>query len=170
MFGALQDLLLTARGALAATGRFRALETASAEQILEFQTASLRRLLTVASREVAYYRDLFWSEDFDPASLREPADIGRLPLMTKSLLRERMPDLMAGTRASGALRFQTSGTTGQRVTVYTSRDQWVVEQAAVWRHWSWAGYRFRDKMAILRSYAPAAGATLWRMEQVRNWM
>jgi phenylacetate-CoA ligase len=170
MFKAFQDVSLTARGALAARHRFQAIERASPDAIREYQIRALREVLSSASREVPYYRDLFWARDFDPAALRAPEGIATLPLMTKAILRERMPELIAGTRTRGALRFRTSGTTGERVTVYTSPDQWVVEQAAIWRHWSWAGYRFRDRMAIFRSYAPKPGEPLSRFDRVRNWM
>ena len=45
---------------------------------------------------------------------------------------------------------------------------WVIEQAVIFRHWSWGGYHFRDATAMLRSYSPKEGEPLTKYSKPLN--
>ena len=45
---------------------------------------------------------------------------------------------------------------------------WVIEQAVIFRHWSWSGYHFRDATAMLRSYSPKEGEPLTKYSRPLN--
>ena len=49
--------------------------------------ARLKDLLAYAGRHVPYYRSLFKEIDFDPVAMTSVADLQRLPLLTKPLIR-----------------------------------------------------------------------------------
>ena len=67
-----------------------------------------------------------------------------------------------------SLTFFTSGTTGEPLQVYTSKNQWIMEQGIIWRSWKWADYNFRDKIAIFRSYAPKEGEPKLKKDRLKN--
>ena len=66
---------------------------------------------------------------------------------------------------------KTSGTSGTPFLARIDFKHWIVEQAVIWRQWKSFGYKFRDKIALLRSYAPGKGDKLIktiRLEGVRQ--
>ncbi len=91
-------------------------------------------------------------------------------MLTKEQARKEHSALTNPRLLQDALELRTSGSTGDVFKEYVSRKHWVVEQGIVWRHWSWMGYRFRDKMAIVRSYVPAPGQPLWKLDRARNFL
>lgn len=82
----------------------------------------IRRLVAHAARTVPYYRDWFARERLDPREIRGAADLDRLPVLDRQLVRRR-PDLfVARTAAVGTgLSFTTSGTTGEPLEVHHDR-------------------------------------------------
>ncbi|MBI1855964.1 MAG: phenylacetate--CoA ligase family protein [Chloroflexi bacterium] len=90
--------------------------------------------------------------------------------MTKARARGLGPELLNAMEAAKAMELRSSGSTGEPFVIQVSKNHWVMEQAIVWRHWSWMGYRFRDRMAIVRSYVPEAGEPLWKLDPIRNFL
>ena len=165
-----KDAALTLRGWRLARGLMRATPFYSREQMGALQLRWLRALLDTAYRYVPYYQKLFWNLDFDPYRVESLEELQRLPVLTKDTLRSRLADLCSMKELRNAIHLHTSGTTGTPLNTYTSAGQWVVEQAAIWRQWGWAGYRCRDRMAVVRSHAPPAGAPPERLDRLKNWL
>ncbi|TPV94253.1 MAG: phenylacetate--CoA ligase family protein [Myxococcales bacterium FL481] len=170
MLHKLDDLWLTARGIRFYRGHLAHSQYWSRPQMETYQYRCLQRLLAASARDVPYYRRLFREHDFDPArDFRSLQDLERLPVLTKPIARANREQLCARSPGSRPLELRTSGSTGDVFVSSVSRQHWSVEQGIVWRHWSWMGYRFRDKMAIIRSYVPADGAPLWKLDRARNF-
>src|SRR5262249_6552696 len=129
----------------------------------------LRAVLDACYRYVPYYQKLFWEYDFDPHHIQSTEDLKRLPVLKKDTVRAKLADFCSMKELREAIRLRTSGTTGTPLNTYTSAGQWVVEQGAIWRQWGWASYRFRDRMAIIRSYAPKPNEPLCKLDRLRNW-
>ena len=51
---------------------------------------------------------------------------------------------------------------------YVSWRHWIVEQASVYRHWTWHGYRFRDRCGMIRSFSPKENEPLIKYSWVLN--
>lgn len=166
----LRDASLTWEGYRLSKGLMSNTPFFSPDQIQAYQLEQLRLVLDACYRYVPYYQKLFWEHDFDPHRVRTLDDIKRLPILTKETVRSKLSDFCSMKELRAAIRLRTSGTTGTPLSVYTSAGQWAVEQGAIWRHWGWAGYRFRDRMAIVRSYSPKAGEPLWKLDRLRNWL
>lgn len=83
------------------------------ERLDELRDRRVRRIVAYAARAVPHYRDLFRRERIDPAEIRGVAELDRLPLLDRELLRSR-PELFVAESPAGrsALEFATSGTTG----------------------------------------------------------
>ncbi|MFN8184853.1 MAG: glycosyltransferase [Candidatus Nanopelagicales bacterium] len=117
-----------------------------AHEVRDLQLRKLQRLIQHARVHVPYYRDVL--QEADIASLR---DIGRLPLLDKETVRERLYfDLFSDThRKRDMHRIATSGSTGEPFVTYADRYQLEVRFATTLRAMEWTGWRFGDKQARL---------------------
>ena len=97
-------------------------------------------------------------------------ELSKLPILYKSEIRENHGDFCVSNVAKNSLMFTTSGTTGEPLTSYTSKNQWIIEQGIIWRQWKRAGYKFRDKVAIFRSHSPKICEPSMRFDHLRNWV
>ena len=64
----------------------------------------------------------------------------------------------------------SSGTTGEPTTVWASPLHWISEQSAQMEYFSSNGYRFRDKMVVVRGYAPKAEQHFIKRDRLRNFV
>ena len=119
---------------------------------------NFRRILAHAKANCPFYRRLY--RDIDPADVRNPDDLRRLPLVEKEDLRAaqegKAPFLfgeLLGADPDRVSTFrQTSGTTGKPVYVPETFEswQWRVE---IWCHILWmAGFRESDRVFIPFGY------------------
>lgn len=134
------------------------------------QFRKLKKLLKICQTEVPYYQRLFSEIGFDTdRDFRTLGDLTKIPITEKSVVKEHPDWFVNPKRIKGALKFHTSGSTGNPLTEYVSRKHWKIEQGVAWRNWTCKGYKFCDKMAIVRSYAPKYGQPLIRQEIIRNF-
>ncbi|MDC3171593.1 hypothetical protein OA856_00990 [Pelagibacteraceae bacterium] len=164
-----KDILLTFKGILRQK-KIQNFEKYSLEEIEEYKIKKIKKLLINASREISYYRDLFWNIGFDPSTFSKLSDLEQIPLLNKSIVKNNYSNLISGKRTKGSIQLTTSGTTGERLYIYTSPKQWIIEQAAIWRHWKIAGYKFRDRMVIIRSYSPKKNENFYSFNKFKNWL
>lgn len=92
------------------------------ERIDALRDRRIRRMVRHAARTVPHYRDLFAREGIDPDDVRGAADLDRLPLLDKDLVRSR-PDLFLSEGRAGrsALSVLTNGSTGAPMRVHHDR-------------------------------------------------
>lgn len=64
----------------------------------------------------------------------------------------------------------SSGTTGEPTTVWASPLHWISEQSAQMEYFSNNDYCFRDKMVIVRGYAPKEGEHFIKRDKLRNFV
>lgn len=64
----------------------------------------------------------------------------------------------------------SSGTTGTPSTVYASPAHWISEQASQYQYFKENGYRFRDRMVLVRSYSPKKGEKFFKIDKIRNFV
>lgn len=82
----------------------------------------IRRMVRYAARTVPYYRDWFAREGLNPGMINGAADLDRLPILDKELVRTQPRQFMAeGWASRNALSFVTSGTTGVPVEIFHDR-------------------------------------------------
>lgn len=133
------------------------------------QYKKLKRIILECQLYVPYYKELFREIDFDVTrDFNSLDDIKRIPITTKETVKNH-PELFINHHYKGGVQtLHTSGSTGTPLSIVISNSAWIVVQAVTWRQWNWAGYHFRDKMAIVRSYAPKDGRLI-KMEKARNF-
>lgn len=127
----------------------------------------LRRTLVRAGEGTEFYRRRFREAGFDPSRhFQSPADLARVPLLTKEDVRAHWEEMIDRRFLRGSVEANTSGTTGQPMTMRLNEYYVAIDYACMFRHWAKAGYRFRDRYAAIRSYVPdSPGAPLWKF----NW-
>ncbi len=100
------------------------IETASREQIRQWQDERLVQQVQHVWDNVPYYRAKMEEKGVTPADIRSVDDLHKLPFLTKADLRDAYPYGLMGVPVEECVRIQsTSGTTGKRVVAfYTQGD------------------------------------------------
>lgn len=134
------------------TARLRhALETTqwwSAQQLAGLQFARLGELLQYAYRYVPYYTAVLDQAGLPGGKVNSLTDLRRLPLLTKSLIRENLERLKA-TPARKLMRFNTGGSSGEPLIFYLSAERVTHDVAAKWRATRWWGVDIGDPEIVL---------------------
>ena len=99
-------------------------ETASREQVIEWQSKGLVDAVQRVWDNVPYYRAKMEKKGVTPADIKGIEDLYKLPFLTKDDLREAYPYGLMARPLKDCVRIQsTSGTTGRRVVAfYTKND------------------------------------------------
>lgn len=129
-------------------------------KIDRYQYKRLRKQLIQASK-TKYYKKLFYELNFNPKiDFKSLSDLKKIPITEKNIVKKDINLFINNNQKKKSLTFYTSGSTGKPMRTLIHPLHWVIEQAVIFRHWSWGGYRFRDATAMLRSYSPAEGEPL----------
>ena len=107
-----------------------------AEKLEDLRLERLRTLLTKVGKHVPYYRDCFKNLGFDPQKIQSLADLQKLPLLTKSIIRTE-GDRMKSDIAQGLARFNTGGSSGEPLIFFIGTERVSHDVAAKWRATRW---------------------------------
>jgi phenylacetate-CoA ligase len=118
------------------------------EQLAQLQAERLRSLLDHAQTHVPYYRDLMRRLGVEAASVRGPADLARLPFLTKDIVRNE-GDRLKSERAVGLARFNTGGSSGAPLIFHIGRERVSHDVAAKWRATRWWGVDIGDVETVV---------------------
>jgi phenylacetate-CoA ligase len=108
----------------------------------------LRGLLASARAHVPYYRELFARTGFEPCALQSVADLDRLPLLTKALIRANTEALKADD-APTLKRYNTGGSSGEPLVFFIGKDRVSHDVAAKWRATRWWGVDVGDPEIVV---------------------
>lgn len=100
------------------------------EEIGHIRDARVRRIVRYAASAVPFYRDFFRANRMSASEIRGAADLKLLPLITKDEVRAQ-PERFRSDRYRGrrAIPLLTSGSTGQRLTVWHDRESLLAQAA-----------------------------------------
>ncbi len=141
----------------------------------ELQAERVRDFLVYARDHSEFHRRRFADAGFNPESYREPGDLARLPLLTKSDVRANLETLISDE--TGSLRVtwtHTSGTTGQGLRFPESIESFQREYAFRVQSYEWAGAEFRARWAFCAGHpvarTDADRPPFWVRDLANNWM
>ena len=149
----------------------------SREQIIEYQTRRFLDIIHHAYHTVPFYRNTFDQHGIRVSDIQSLADARKIPLLTKSDIRNNFLDLISTKyKKKELLMGGTSGTTGSPLKVLWDQNTCIYNNAVDWRQKSWGGVMYGDKLALLlgrpivstqRSKPP-----FWQMDHIHNqlWM
>ena len=117
------------------------------EQINSYQIARLRQLILHSNSNVPYYRELFSGIGLQPEDIQELKDLHKIPILTKATIKNRGIDIFGSIGISNRDKIQSSssGSTGEPLFYYRTKDAYSMNIAASIRGWYWMGYRLGDK-------------------------
>lgn len=133
----------------------------------ELRDQKLVRLVERAHAASPHYRRMMDERGVAPADIRGLADLPKLPVLTREVLREHGEALRI--RGDAAVETTaTGGTTGSPIRVVRDRVGSVWQRACYWRGFGWGGLRLGDPFVQLfggtLGVAPAR-----RLDRVRRW-
>ena len=131
--------------------RLRELEKSqwwTGEQIEAERVRRLRTLLASAQAHVPYYRQLFARTGFEPGAVQSVADLVRLPLLTKALIRANT-DALKADDAPPLKRYNTGGSSGEPLVFFIGNDRVSHDVAAKWRATRWWGVDIGDPEIVV---------------------
>ncbi|TFW19391.1 phenylacetate--CoA ligase family protein [Duganella callida] len=135
------------------------------ERLAALRLDSLRNLLRRAATRVPYYRDRFAEIGFDPArDLHSVADLARLPLLDKTVIRQHAERLKAEDAVKLG-RYSTGGSTGDPLTFYIGKQRVSHDVAAKWRATRWWGVDIGDPEIVIWGSPIELGT----QDKVRIW-
>lgn len=136
----------------------------------EYVMRQLHQTLVRAGEGSPFYRRLFRDAGFDPQrDFKTPEDLTRIPLLTKDDVRANFRDMVDPRYQRLSFTSKTSGSTGEPMQMVLNEYYYAFDSGCLFRHWSWAGYKFRDPYVALRSYVPKNdGESLWRYSRMQN--
>jgi phenylacetate-CoA ligase len=116
------------------------------EQINNYQITKLRQLILHAVSTVPYYRELFSGLGLHPEDIQKPEDLHKIPILTKATIQKKGIDIFTSTGISRSDRIQSSssGSTGEPLFYYNTKDAYSMNLASSLRGWYWMGYRLGD--------------------------
>src|SRR5688572_5898163 len=114
-----------------------------------------RDALIAAYEGTAFYRQRFDTAGFDPRRHFERVeDLARVPVLTKEEVRRNYEEMIDRRFLATSVVAHTSGTSGQPTEFRLNEYYVAFDYACMFRHWALSGYRFRSRIAALRSYVP----------------
>jgi phenylacetate-CoA ligase len=123
----------------------------SKEEIEVFQNERLQILISDAYRDVPYYKDLFMALNLKPEDIRSKEDLTKLPVLTKQIIKREGTERFTSTAIpkKDLIKRGSSGSTGEPLFYFTTKDAYSMDIAANLRGWYGAGYRLGDKFIKL---------------------
>lgn len=121
------------------------------ETLQAWRLERLRSVVTHAAAHVPGYARLFREAGFDPRDLRAPEDVRRLPFTSKETFRDALADFTStGPPAFGRMYVTTGGSTGIPFGFHQHNGLFDLDAAFVVEAWGLAGFRWGDRVGILR--------------------
>lgn len=127
--------------------RLRFLERAqwwSAEQLIARQNELLAATIRTAYNEVPFYRHWLDEAGADPSAIRTAADLARIPVVEKPVLRDSYPDRCIRSTGQKTWEASTSGSTGQGFRIREDNNTAAWYRASFMLAAEWAGWRIGE--------------------------
>lgn len=141
---------------------YKSHEKWSRDQLLDYQLKELKKMLIHAYEQTRYYRRLFDECGFDAYGFKSIEQLEQIPILTKEIIRENMPELQAGNiNEHEKHKTRTGGTSGPMMEFYRDNICRGHRVAIQWRFDSWAGWDLGTNVAhiwpALQDFAPKFG-------------
>ena len=142
-------------------------ETWDETQIKNYQDEKVRDLVEYLAMEVPYYQEWFFKNRVNPQEIQSVADLHRLPIVNKALMRSEGIERFTacGFPEKNRMASRSSGSTGEPFSFYVSKEAYSVNMAAKLRTWYQAGYRLGDRYMKI-----ANGARHGRLKNMQDRM
>lgn len=119
----------------------------SSEDIINYQEERLRNLIKHSVNSVPYYRELFKKNNLVINDIQKLEDLNKIPLLTKDTIKKEGQKKFLSTAIpkNTKLKSSSSGSTGEPLFYYTTKEAYSLKIAANLRGWYWMGFKLGDK-------------------------
>lgn len=119
----------------------------SANEIREFQEQRLKKIIRHSVETVPYYSELFNNHGIRIEDVKTVDDLKRIPILTKEIIKkEGLSRFISSTFPTNKrLQKSSSGSTGEPLFYYTTKDAYSMNIAANLRGWYDMGFRLGDR-------------------------
>lgn len=127
--------------------RLRLLERAqwwTPERLIARQNQLLQSVITTAYAEVPFWHDWMDAAGVRPEDIRSAEDLDRIPVVSKSVLRDAYPDRCIRTTRQHAREDATSGSTGEGFRILEDNETAGWYRASFMLAAEWAGWRIGE--------------------------
>jgi phenylacetate-CoA ligase len=121
-------------------------QTLTREEIRNMQFEKLGELIQHAYHFVPYYRNTFKQIGLSPQDIRTWEDFEKLPILTKSQVREYNQQFLSEKQRTPLRSYKTSGSTGIPLSVFTSEISIASEYAVRFRALNYYGVNIGDRV------------------------
>lgn len=122
----------------------------SEEQLMNLQNDKLRHLIRHCYMNVPYYTKLFDKLNLKPEDIKCRADLEKLPILTKQIIRDNYDDLISLDISQRKARNESSGgSTGIPLKFMTDEATWGIKWSSSFRAWEWYGFHVGERIFTL---------------------
>lgn len=117
----------------------------SPKELKDYQNKQLQSLIQHAITNVPYYRNLFSQLSLTADDIKTVADLEKLPILTKDIIRDNYQQLRAQNFPdSKVINCSTSGTTGKPLKFhYDKSKDYLNFDPFIWRFFGWGGHTLK---------------------------
>jgi phenylacetate-coenzyme A ligase PaaK-like adenylate-forming protein len=114
------------------------------EKLYRHRDHSLRELIRISYAEVPFYRELMDRASIKPADIQSAADIRKIPIVTKEMLRAAYPDRTTRNTGRKTWESRSSGSTGTNFSVLEDSETAGWYRASLLLALGWAGWKIGE--------------------------
>jgi phenylacetate-CoA ligase len=108
----------------------------SESELIDYQNQRLREIVAYCYENVPYYKRTFDEIGLRPGDIRTIEDLGKIPFLDKTKVRQAATDLISREfDPKKLLKSRTSGSTGTPMVIYYSPETWPAQYAFHWVRW-----------------------------------
>ena len=113
----------------------------SLQELQDMQWQRLQKMYAFLWENNTFYKSRLLGAGLNPKSLKEPADIVKIPILTKKEIRENSDALISsGFAKQPLLHFKTGGSTGKALDIYITEECSELRNACARRHDRWTAW------------------------------
>jgi len=113
----------------------------SLQELQNIQWQRLQKLYDFLWQKNKFYRTRLQESGLSPDSLKEPADITKIPILIKKEIRENAHSMISeGFDKKTLLHFKTGGSTGKALDIFITEECSELRNACARRHDRWTGW------------------------------
>lgn len=120
---------------------------------IEYQEKQLRLLIDSASKYVPFYIETFKTEGIDPVTIRKLGDLARLPVISKSTLKNNLRRFQSGNTRLVLVSHKSERVGDVASGFPVEKEAAIIEEALVARHWENCGYELGRPVIYLTNHS-----------------
>ena len=140
----------------------------SLNELIEFQNNRVRYLVHHAYKNVPYYHNQWKKIGIHPDNIKTVDDLKKLPIVTKEIIKSNFQDFISLDANKRKKKLNgTGGSTGKPLQYWLDMEAWSMGWAANYRLFTYAGWKFGDKMVYFGGSSIVPADKNWKRE-VKN--